>query len=132
MSFIEWEHTVKVDVHEIDEQHEKLIGLLNDLHQAMKSNQGEDALNSALPALIEYTRLHFAAEERLMTEAEYPDYERHKFEHDRLLAQLVNMERRVQSGEFVLTVSVMLDLHDWATGHIAGSDRPLGAFLKGG
>jgi hemerythrin len=44
--------------------------------------------------LDEYTRVHFAVEESLMRILHYPDYERHKEEHDKLIAQLAELRTR--------------------------------------
>lgn len=36
MTYIEWKEIYSFNVHEIDEQHKKLIGMINGLHDAMK------------------------------------------------------------------------------------------------
>ena len=120
----------KVRVPEIDAEHERLVELINDLHEAMSSKRGEEVLGRGLQELIEFTRLHFSNEEELMTAHEYPDATRHKAEHERLLAHIVDLDRRYRSGDLLLSFAILLELKSWATKHIVHSDVPLGDFLN--
>ena len=48
MSFIEWDEKYSVQVKEIDEQHQKLIGLINTLHDAMRDGKGRDVISGII------------------------------------------------------------------------------------
>ena len=41
--------------------------------------------------LLEHTTIHFANEEAIMKESQYPDYQAHKSEHDRHLQELTSL-----------------------------------------
>jgi hemerythrin len=86
--FIEWSNELSVGIEEIDAQHKVLVDLLNQIHEAIQQRQGTEATSQIIERLGEYTRIHFAVEESLMRILHYPDYERHKEEHDRLIDQL--------------------------------------------
>ena len=82
MPLIAWDQGFSVGVGSIDEQHKKLIGLLNDLHDAMRFGKGRDVLGKVLAELIDYTAYHFRTEEGLF--AKYgPDIV--KYAHKRFL-----------------------------------------------
>lgn len=130
MPFIAPNDFDKIQVPEIDAEHERLVELINELYEAMNSKRGKEVLGRGLRDLIEFTRLHFSHEEELMTAHEYPDSARHKAEHERLLAHVVDLDRRFRSGDVLLSFAILLELKSWATKHIMHSDMPLGEFLN--
>ncbi|MBI1864448.1 MAG: hemerythrin, partial [Nitrospirae bacterium] len=42
MTLVTWDSTWSVNVKEIDAQHQKLIGIVNDLHEAIKAGKARD------------------------------------------------------------------------------------------
>ncbi|MBI4848457.1 MAG: bacteriohemerythrin, partial [Nitrospirae bacterium] len=84
MSLVTWEETMSVNVKEIDDQHKKLISLINELHEGIQSGEEKNILGDVLEELINYTRYHFSAEERRMKQFSYIGYLEHKIEHDDL------------------------------------------------
>ena len=96
---VTWSGQYSVGVASIDAEHQKLIGLLNDLHAAMMTGQGEPSWEG-LDGLSAYTMTHFAHEEGLMRLHSYPAYLPHKAEHDKLIKQVKSLERGVPRGQF--------------------------------
>lgn len=130
MALLKLEADLRLDVAEIDSQHEVLIGLVNRLHEAMRQASGKETLDALLAQLLEHTRSHFAYEEDLMSRYDYPHYAAHKSDHDRLLQQLQGLVTRYYSGDLLLSFAVVLELKGWATVHIEKVDKPLGVFLN--
>ena len=64
MALIEWNDEYSVKVKEIDQQHMKLVNLINELHLAMKEARGREVVGKILTDLISYTKFHFSTEER--------------------------------------------------------------------
>ena len=124
------EEVPRLGIQAIDAEHVTIVRLVNELHAGMLDSVGRQALQDVLHQLISETHAHFATEEALMREHDYPDYAHHKSEHDRLLAHVSNLERRFREGERLLSFAIMLDLKNWAMIHIDRSDKPLGEFLR--
>lgn len=129
MGLIKWDQSLSVGVKEIDLQHQKLIDMVNQLHQAMSSGQGKELLSRLLAALVNYTKVHFQTEERLMQKASYPHYAEHKKEHDTLTAKAVDLKNRFDTGQNMITLQVMNFLSDWLKHHILGTDKKYTPFL---
>lgn len=72
MALIQWDDSFSVKVAEIDQQHKRLIVMINELHDAMKQGKGKDALGKIINGLISYTATHFDTEERYFDQFEYP------------------------------------------------------------
>jgi hemerythrin-like metal-binding protein len=130
MELVKLEDNLKLDIPEIDSQHETLIRLINLLHETMLQGADRAALDELLSQLLAHTRMHFSYEEQLMSQHNYPGYEAHKSEHDRLMQHLVDLAERYKNGELLLSFAIVLELKGWAVVHIEKSDKPLGSFLN--
>lgn len=130
MALLTWSTRYSVQVKKLDDQHKKLIDILNNLHDAMKVGKGKDVLGEVLDGLIAYTGDHFSEEERLMKTNAFPGYEEHKKEHNLLVLQARDIQSQFRSGNGVLTQEVMSFLKNWLENHILGSDKVYGPFLN--
>jgi hemerythrin len=130
MALLTWNNSYSVKIKEFDEQHKKLVDMINHLHDSMKQGKGSDALGPILKSLAAYTQTHFASEERLMKQHGYPDYEAHKKEHNQLVMQVVEVQKQMASGKAPLSQEVMNFLRNWLINHIQGLDAKYGPFLN--
>jgi hemerythrin len=131
MAFIDWSNSLSVDIKELDDQHKKLIELINQLNDAMKVGKGKDVIGKVLGSLIVYTKSHFATEERLMQTHSYPSYIIHKKAHDDLTKQALDLQKKFEAGNLAITIEVMGFLKDWLSKHIMNTDKQYSPFLKG-
>lgn len=125
-----WSDEYSVQIVVIDMQHKKLVGMVNELHQAMVEGHGKDRLGAILSNLINYTHAHFQSEEHFMESCQYPDYANHKKEHDQLTKTVLEFQSKFQKNEVGLTIEVMDFLKNWLGKHILGSDKKYGPFLN--
>jgi len=130
VGFIKWNSRYAVNVEEIDRQHQTLIGLINTLYDAMNVGKGKDVLGPVLTEVVDYTAYHFNAEERLLRQDAYPEYERHKKEHDDLTAKARALKQEFDSGNHKLSIDVMLFLSNWLNLHILEEDKKFGPYLN--
>jgi len=130
MALIDWNDDLSVNIKEVDQEHKKLINLINSLHSAMGSGQGKKAMGPVLAGLVDYTKTHFAFEEQLMRKNRYPGYLNHKSLHDSLTEQVVELNNKYQEGKTLVTVEVLAFLKDWLTNHIKTVDKKYGPYLN--
>jgi len=130
MALLTWNDSYSVKVKHLDDQHKKLIDMINQLYDAMKVGKGSEVIGPVLKSLITYTQTHFSTEEQLMKLHGYPDYEIHKNEHTQLVAQVGNIKKEMDAGKMPLTQHVMNFLRDWLIKHIQGDDKKYGPFLN--
>ena len=131
MSLMEWNDTLSVGIKVVDDDHKKLIGLLNELHDAVASGHGKDVLGRTLDGLVSYTRFHFTREERMFEETGYADAVAHKKEHDDLTKQVLDVQARYKNdARAMLSLEVMSFLKNWLFHHIEGSDKKYAPHLK--
>lgn len=123
MALFVWDDKFSVNVKEIDEQHKRLIGMINELHDGMKSGSGKTALAPVLKRLIDYTMYHFSTEERYMVQHKYPGELAHKAEHKKFTDKVIDFHKKFESGSLAVTHEVMTFLRDWLTNHIMVTDK---------
>ena len=130
MALFNWSDKYSVDVPSIDKQHQKLIGMLNELHDAMQAGKGSQSAPAILGRLVDYTQEHFAAEEALMKKARYSDFANHKAEHDKLKDEVVKMLKNFESGKSVLSIELQDYLRNWLQSHILNRDKRYAADMR--
>jgi hemerythrin len=126
---IQWDGSLALHIREIDEQHQKLIGLINDLHAAMLKGASKDALGPLLGALIDYTEYHFTAEEKLMADYGYIGTPMHKLEHASFVKKIRAFKAEFAAGKTRISHDLMTFLSDWLTKHILVNDKKYVAHL---
>ncbi len=121
-AFFKWSDDYSVSIATIDEQHRELVNILNRLFFAVSKREGHKAIAGILDSLVLYTRTHFELEERLMKAAKYADYEHHKEEHKKLVAQLDELTRKFLLEDKPIYFEMLAFLRTWLREHIQGSD----------
>lgn len=130
MALIIWDEKYSVKIKEIDNQHHKLVKLINLLHDAMKEGKGRQVVAGVLNELVNYTVFHFSYEEKLFERYNYPDGQSHKFEHNSLVQKVKKYVKDFEDGKGVLPMEVMSFLQDWLLTHINGTDKKYSSFLN--
>ncbi len=126
-----WGEKYRVGIEIVDDQHKKLIALINELHEAMSLGEGSEVMEETLDELVEYTYTHFSSEENLMNIYHYPDLGKHKVEHEYFAKQVSNIKHNLERGSSIaITLSTMNFLKDWLSNHILGTDMQYAPFLK--
>jgi hemerythrin len=129
MALITWNDTLSVNIKEIDDQHKCLIELVNKLHDSMKAGKGNTIIGPILSDLLSYTSFHFSTEEKYFKQYAYPEYLRHKMQHDELTQKTKALDASHKEGKLTITIEVMAFLKDWLSTHILESDKKYSAFL---
>ena len=131
MAYFQWTDKLSLGNPFIDADHQRIIALINDLHDAMSERAGEAIIRKVLFDLIVYCQGHFMREEEQMKVICYPGYEAHKREHDALVEKVRGLYgESEESTSPTLTIQTAHFLRDWLTTHILKSDMALAAVLR--
>lgn len=130
MATFEWREEYNINVAIIDAQHRRLAELVAGIHQAQAEDRPDGHVDGKLTDLIRFTRLHFATEEQLMIEHDYPDYEAHRQAHQHVIDGMIAL-LEVQSLARPRRFNPDPDINDdWVTQHLLERDVDLGRFLN--
>ena len=130
MPLMTWNDKLSVGIATIDNEHKRLVGMVNDLYDAVMAGKGKDSLGKILDGLIDYTKVHFAHEEQFFAKTGYADAVAHKKEHDALAKQVLDVQAKYKSGAVsTLSLEVLNFLKNWLANHIQVSDKKYGPHL---
>ena len=73
MPLMEWNEKLAVGVALLDADHHKMVGMINDLYDAIKTGNSKEVLGLILDRLVNYTRFHFSHEEQFFARTNYPE-----------------------------------------------------------
>jgi hemerythrin len=130
MALIQWNDSFSVNVVEIDRQHQKLVGMLNDLGDAMHQGKSKDVLGKIINGLVDYAVTHFKTEEKYFDQFKYPASNSHKKEHIDFTKKVAEFKAGFDAGKLALSIEVMNFLSDWLQTHIKGVDKEYGPFFN--
>lgn len=131
MPLFPWDDKLKTNHPNIDSDHKKLVDLVNKLYDAMQAGKGKEACGQVLNELINYTKTHFAMEERLMAAHSYARTADHKAEHAKLIKEVSDFKAKFDAGSLTITASLLSFLRDWLVNHISKSDKALADSIAG-
>ena len=130
MPLIQWSDALSVNVKEIDLQHQKLVGMINDLNDAMREGKGKEVLGKTINELVSYAAAHFRLEEKYFDQYSYPETAAHKMEHTAFVQKVTEFKSGFDKGTLGLSMQVMGFLSDWLQKHIKGNDKKYSAFFN--
>lgn len=133
MGAIAWRRQLSVGQPAIDEDHKHLIEYLNELDAALGASRFQPIrVAKILVKLLEYTKEHFAREERIMQIVHYPRYEEHVALHREAVRKVSELSSRFsvepthENAEKLYKFTA-----DWLVRHIIMVDTQLTPYVRG-
>jgi hemerythrin len=129
---VTWSPTFSVGVKLIDDQHKELLKLANDLfnHCVGDDESERKYFKQVIGKVVDYVKIHFSTEEKIMTATKFGGYWEHKREHDSFVLTVVEQVRAFNEGKPFALLAFTKFLKDWILTHIAVSDRQYCEHLK--
>lgn len=135
MLSIKWNNEkMNLGISLIDEQHKKLVELINKIVVSIENNTQVENVEKLIEELIEYTKYHFSTEEKLFIEhnLEIKDIEKHKNEHKNFIDKSMGIYSNIKEDNSFKNnqgIEVLTDLYDyltrWLVNHILIEDRKI-------
>ena len=129
--FVEWNTRLTFGIRLIDDQHEKLVNLTNNLHLACLESQ-ETANRYFIEVAreaVKYVHYHFSTEEQVMLFLRYPHYLTHKKEHEIFVKEILRQTQMFSDQKNLVPNRYVQFLKDWVLSHIAVCDKSLAEYI---
>ena len=120
---ITWTDKYSVGYEEIDNQHKKLAGMINELYDSFTKGKADEVAETIVKKMIEYTDYHFKTEEKYFEKYNYSETELHIEQHQGFVKQVSNFYDELKNGSVTISYEIMNFLRDWLLNHIQGSDN---------
>lgn len=128
----QWSAGFNVGLGEVDDQHAKLVELLNRLAQYHTSATFEGDVLTVFDELLAYTAYHFATEDKLMRD--YAEDRAHVDTHRQAHREFIDMataaRTEAEASPNDATGNTIVFLTNWLIHHILGMDRRLAMEIR--
>lgn len=129
MTAITWNDSLSVKINSIDDQHKKLIEMINNFYDNINKHSNNELILNLVNGMKKYTIMHFSMEERYMVQYKYPYYEQHKKEHEQFIAKVGALEEKLKKGQIIVSFEITSFLKDWLKQHIMKTDKQYSDFF---
>lgn len=132
MAVFQWTDDYRTGLEAVDQQHRRLVAMLNDLDEARAIGSDSRVVLELLDGLAAYAQYHFATEERLMGAPGFEprELERHRGEHLAFVEKVADVQLQAQRDPGVVGDALVDFLVHWLSEHILGTDKRMAALLN--
>ena len=120
-----WRDQLSVGNDVIDQDHKYLIDIINRVKRCLE-NQDRVGLSATLDSLYQYSRVHFAREERIAYRAGYAQATHLGHSHEKLIEHLDEISREIHVPEQDWSPQAIAKftalLHNWLVDHVIKED----------
>ncbi len=128
--FLTWNEEYSVGISVLDEDHKRLLNLINQLQTAAHYHTSDEYEQEAFDALLDYTKGHFQREEELMEKHGFPGLEAHRQQHQAMIAEVNQLVAAYQRDRDATIEGTIRYLQTWLLHHINGTDKEYSTFLN--
>lgn len=121
MERITWSDTFSVGVVELDDQHKRLVAMINRLIDEQKTLTRPETIAELITDMTDYALEHFRAEEYLMAEYGYEGKEVHVQVHEDFIRKTQEF-MAAPAGPNILSKALLEFLKSWLIDHILNED----------
>ena len=126
-----WTDELSVGIPEIDAEHKHFIMLINELNAAIISRMGIEEIKRCMYAIVDDAVTHFAHEERLFKEWNYPEAAQHALRHAEAIEYFHNLTEGFERSETDFEcINAGLKVKQALIGHLLAEDMKYRDFLR--
>ena len=125
MGLIKWKKEYSIGVPKLDNQHKKILKIVNQVFGQQLSQQNEKEIEEILDYLQDYIKVHFKAEEEYMLKHHYAGYEEQRKEHNEFIDRLFEAQKEYFKHGRVTSINIFNFVWDWFSQHILVLDKQL-------
>lgn len=130
MTLLEWNDKYSVGVPALDEDHKRLIDIINRVEKAERTG---DSVKWVLQDLADYAHYHFQQEEDRLKTIDYPGLADHMGKHEAFVEWLETLSKTyamAPEAHFHQAETVRDYLKNWLINHILGTDMEYKDYLS--
>jgi len=125
----EWTSDMSIDHGFIDEDHQKLIDIANQVLKLQHPNRDAEELKQVIRELYDYVKYHFKREEEFMQEIQYTGTADHHQKHEVIVRDMNHyLTSSHHLGEMLDNFKTLMN--KWVMHHIMDEDKKLHDFME--
>ena len=132
-----WTQRIETGIGVLDDQHRRYFSLVNDClsvagSASSRKQVSPEKVSERLRFVRRYAVEHFATEQRIMKEANYPGFQAHFDEHMYFLQRVGDLDKQLREDGFSskLARELQFQILEWFIRHIQTEDMDVASFLN--
>ena len=128
---VAWSDSFLVGHEKIDAQHKELVRMTNEFYAGVQMGGvlAKVFFMKTIQGAVLYVKTHFATEEGIMQQTEYPLIAEHKKQHEDFIAEVAQQVQVLEKEDNPNPAGFVKYLMDWVLHHIAESDKKLSHYI---
>lgn len=129
-AWVPWDESLNIGIDVIDEHHRYLFDLINDLYVVVINKRGARDVARLVKSLDAYAKIHFRAEEQMMTHYGYAGLDQQLQQHHVFEEKIKEFYEELHANPLVAQFDVLSYLRNWLIHHIRVEDAKLVALAR--
>jgi hemerythrin-like metal-binding protein len=129
---VEWREKYRTGIPAIDYQHREFIRLTNEIYESCLTGdrESQSVFLKAMRKMVQFVYRHFAVEEGILEQAEFPLLACHKMQHGRLVKEILETVKSYEEGKRYIPNRFARLLKDWVQDHIGVADNAYMVYIR--
>jgi hemerythrin-like metal-binding protein len=127
--YIVWKDEFSVGSAKLDAQHKYMFGLINELFAAIRKGHETEKVKQVIDGALDYGRMHFADEERIMLQCGFPQFPSHRQIHQDYTPKIKGLMADYQRRLGDISSELLRFLKTWWLNHILNMDKEYAPYL---
>ena len=123
MICVEWIPKFNLGINEIDDQHKRLIDIMNKLCNSLNQAEEGNIISEVIKEMWSYAHYHFELEEKYFDEFHYEKSEAHKAWHREFYKKVEALAKEFDEGKKSVSIDTISFLGGWFIDHTQTFDR---------
>jgi len=122
---VKWSEDFACGIKIVDDQHKGLLDLINDMfsHASGNDDEEQEYFKQVVEKAVDYVRIHFATEEKIMQQTKFVGYAEHKKAHESFILEVLDNARAFQKEKKINLEEFTGFLKGWVLTHVAIMDK---------
>ncbi len=130
MPLIDWIPLYDTGIPEIDKDNQKLVGMINLLHDSISKQKNHEIVNQVIAQLAQNFQAHCKSSTTELQKIHYPYIAEQLESHKKFGLVLATFLKRIKTDEKISAMEVIGFLRNWFDRHIIIEDKKIRTFLK--
>lgn len=131
MKNLAWKDDYLIGYSSVDKEHKKLFEIAHRAFSAVVGNEKISKIKTIVSELINYTKVHFANEEKYMFSVKYPSLSEHKEQHKKILSSMNEFLKTINQKDINdLEKELAYFIEQWFINHIIFEDKKISQYAR--
>lgn len=129
---ISWDKKYLLGIDEIDQQHEQIIKLANQLFANLKNDKSKKEIKESLKSFIDFTSYHLSVKEKYFEDFDYPQKDSYVSNYQKFIKEMEQFQKDYLSSKVKFLDDIVNKMKGWLFEQLLSNQGYVALFKKNG